>query len=139
MSAPFIRTYESRDFGGVDALWNEVFPDNPPHSQAAVSIPDKLAHQPDLLLVAEDGGRIVGTAMAGYDGHRGWLYSIAVAPTHRRSGTGTLLVQEAEARLTALGCRKINLQVRAWNAAVTGFYASLGYVTEEMVSMGKRI
>ena len=104
-----------------------------------MAIPAKLRVQPDLLLVAVDAGEVAGTAMAGYDGHRGWLYSIAVRRSHRRAGVGTLLVREAERRLAELGCTKVNLQVRAENAAVAGFYRALGYEVEERVSMGKRL
>ena len=134
-----IETYRSEHFDGVRALWLEAFPDDPPHNRAEVAIPAKLAVQPELLLVAVDGGAVVGTAMAGYDGHRGWLYSVAVRQTHRRAGIGTLLVREAERRLAQLGCGKVNLQVRAENAAVTTFYRALGYEVEERVSMGKRL
>jgi len=77
--------------------------------------------------------------MAGYDGHRGWLYAVAVLQSHQRQGVGTALVKEAEARLSALGCTKINLQVRSSNIAVVSFYRSLRYEIEERVSMGKRI
>lgn len=123
----------------VDALWREAFPSDPPRNRAAVAIPEKLRVQPDLLLVALDGERVVGTTMAGYDGHRGWLYSVAVAPSHRRSGVGRRLVEEAEKRLEQLGCRKINLQVRTGNEAVLGFYESLGYAVEERISLGKTV
>ena len=134
-----IESYRDAHFSGVGALWKDAFPDDPPRNRAAAAIPEKLAVQPDLLLVAVDGDRVVGTAMAGYDGHRGWLYSIAVRPSHRRRGIGALLVGEAEARLRDLGCRKVNLQVRASNAAVVDFYRSLGFEIEERVSMGKRL
>jgi ribosomal protein S18 acetylase RimI-like enzyme len=134
-----VETYRDAHFEGVRALWLEAFPDDPPHNRAEIAIPAKLAVQPDLLLVALDGGEVVGTAMAGYDGHRGWLYSVAVRPSHRRAGVGTTLVMEAERRLSQLGCTKVNLQVRAENAAVAAFYRSLGYEVEERVSMGKRL
>ena len=81
---------------------------------------------------------MVGTAMAGYDGHRGWLYSVAVKSSRQRSGIGAMLVNEAEQRLKSLGCGKINLQVRSSNEAVLGFYDRLGYEVEDRVSMGKR-
>lgn len=77
--------------------------------------------------------------MAGYDGHRGWLYALAVSDGHRRLGVGSALVREVEARLAALGCRKINLQIRATNIQVQAFYDRLGYGTEDRVSMGKRL
>jgi ribosomal protein S18 acetylase RimI-like enzyme len=90
-------------------------------------------------LVATDQGVVVGTIMAGYDGHRGWLYAVAVLQSHQRQGFGMALVKEAENRLSAMGCKKINLQVRSSNTVVIRFYRSLGYEVEERVSMGKRI
>jgi ribosomal protein S18 acetylase RimI-like enzyme len=75
--------------------------------------------------------------MAGYDGHRGWLYAIAVHPDWRRSGLGSRLVRHAERALAGLGCMKINLQLLATNSATVDFYESIGYVVEPRVSMGK--
>ncbi len=75
--------------------------------------------------------------MAGYDGHRGWFYAIAVDPDCRRSGIGAALVRQARARLERLGCRKINLQIRARNEAVATFYQSLGTEVEPNTSMGR--
>ena len=77
--------------------------------------------------------------MAGYDGHRGWLYSLAVAPEARRRGLGSQLVVHAQSALAKLGCQKLNLQVRADNGEVAAFYQSLGFDIEERISMGKRI
>ena len=134
-----VEPYREAHFDGVRTLWLEAFPDDPPHNRAEVAIPAKLAVQPDLLLVALDGEKVVGSVMAGYDGHRGWLYSVAVRQSHRRAGIGTLLIAEAEQRLAQLGCTKVNLQVRAENAAVAAFYRGLGYAVEERVSMGKRL
>jgi ribosomal protein S18 acetylase RimI-like enzyme len=82
---------------------------------------------------------IVATVMAGYDGHRGWVNYLAVAPEHRRQGFGRLLMQQAEERLLALGCPKLNIQVRTSNAEALGFYRSLGYTQDETVSFGKRL
>jgi ribosomal protein S18 acetylase RimI-like enzyme len=82
---------------------------------------------------------VIGSIMAGYDGHRGWLYAVAVLNSHRRRGVGTALVRGAEDRLRSMGCSKINLQVRASNATVVEFYKRLGYVIEERMSMGKRV
>ena len=134
-----IESYRSEHFDGVRTLWEEAFPHDPPRNRADVAIPAKLEVQPELLLVAVDGGLVVGTAMAGYDGHRGWLYTVAVRRSHWRAGIGTMLVREAERRLAQLGCAKVNLQVRAENAAVAAFYRGLGYEVEERVSMGKRL
>ena len=134
-----IDAYRPEHFEGIRALWDEAFPDDPPRNRAELSIPAKLEVQPDLLLIAIDGDQVIGTAMAGYDGHRGWLNAVAVRGSHQRCGVGALLVAEAERRLRALGCAKVNLQVRATNAAVVRFYEKLGYAVEERVSMGKTI
>ncbi len=77
--------------------------------------------------------------MAGYDGHRGWLYSIAVERKSQRLGIGSILLEEAEARLATLGCGKINLQIREDNEAVVRFYQRHGYAIEQRTSMGKRL
>jgi ribosomal protein S18 acetylase RimI-like enzyme len=134
-----VAPYTDAQFLGVEALWEEVFPGDPPWNRAAAAIPEKLAVQPKLFLVAEQAGEVVGTAMAGYDGHRGWLYTIAVKPALQRCGIGSLLLGEAERRLQALGCGKVNLQIRAGNEAVAAFYRRHGYDVEERVSMGKRL
>ena len=77
--------------------------------------------------------------MAGFDGVRGWIYHLAVLPEHRRRGFATKLVRSAEQGLLALGCPKVNLQVRATNDEVVAFYRGLGYQIEERVSMGRRL
>lgn len=132
-----VRPYTAADFGGLDALWREAFPNDPPRNRAEVSVPAKLAMQDDLLFVAVDQGRVIGSIMAGYDGHRGWLYSVAVRQDARRRGAGKALVQRAEAALRARGCCKINLQVRSSNAAVIAFYKGLGFSVEDHISMGR--
>lgn len=86
-----------------------------------------------------DESTVIGTILAGYDGHRGWLYSLCVATKHQKKGIGTALVQHAEAALVKLGCVKINLQIVSDNAAVVRFYEKLGYKTEPRISMGKLI
>ncbi len=134
-----IVNYSSEHFGGVDFLWREAFPDDPPWNAAAFAIPAKVAVQPELFLVALDGDEVVGSIMSGYDGHRGWLYALAILNSHRRRGIGSALVRGAEDRLRSIGCRKINLQVRESNATVVEFYERHGYVTEQRVSMGKRV
>ena len=98
-----------------------------------------LAHHPELLLVAEAGGLVVGAVIAGFDGVRGWIYHLAVAPAHRRRGIATRLMRAAADGLSGLGCAKINLQVRATNAAAVAFYRALGYVIEERISMGRAL
>ena len=132
-----IRPYQAADFDGLDALWREAFPNDPPRNRAAQSVPAKLALKDDLLFVAVEDDQVLGSIMAGYDGHRGWLYSVAVREDAKRRGIGTALVQTAEAALRALGCPKINLQVRSTNAAVIDFYKRLGFSVEDHVSMGR--
>jgi ribosomal protein S18 acetylase RimI-like enzyme len=77
--------------------------------------------------------------MAGYDGHRGWIYSLAVSPGHRRQSIGRTLLVHAEKALAAMGCPKVNLQVRATNSDVVEFYRKAGYALEERISLGKHL
>ena len=89
------------------------------------------------------GGDVKGFAAAsdgaGYEGHRGWINYLAVEPDHRRKSYGRLMMAAAEQLLGELGCPKINLQVRSANGSVGAFYESLGFSTDEVVSMGKRL
>ena len=134
-----ITEYRDSHFAGMEVLWREAFPHDAPRNRAAAVLAEKRGAQPELMLVAEEDGRVIGSVLAGYDGYRGSLYRVAVLQSHQRGGVGAALVREAEARLRALGCRKINLQIRGSNAAVAGFYARLGYEVEERISMGKEI
>ena len=134
-----IRAYRDEDQPAVVELWRTAFPDAPPRNEPAADIARKLDVQREFFVVATDGGKIVGTAMAGYDGHRGWVYYVAVSPEHRRRGTGTALMRRVERDLAGMGCPKLNLQVRGANREVVRFYESLGYVTEDRVSMGRRL
>ncbi|MEX3922781.1 GNAT family acetyltransferase [Paraburkholderia sp. BR10936] len=143
-----IRVFSEADTEAVIALWLQAFPEyndaSRPHRNPRLSIANKLGTQPELFFVAvRDGGDVdgalVGTAMAGYDGHRGWLYSVAVAPDARRHGLGTRLVRHAENALAVLGCLKLNLQVLTDKAEVLAFYEQLGYRTDAVVSLGKRL
>ena len=134
-----IRRYNDLDESAVVALWREVFPDDPPHNNPKTVIHRKGSYQRELFFVAEAEGRIIGSIMAGYDGHRGWLYTVAVQPTCRKRGVGSALVRYAEAALRALGCPKINLQGRGSNPGVAAFYQRLGYQMEDRISLGKRM
>ncbi|MEA2824052.1 MAG: hypothetical protein QOF03_534 [Alphaproteobacteria bacterium] len=139
MSDIEIVTYVDEHFEEVSALWEEAFPNDQPWNSAESAIPAKLAFQPGLFFVALDGNRVIGSVMAGYDGHRGWVNRIAVLQSHRGRGVGSALMREAETRLRAMGCTKINLQVRTSNAMAAEFYERLGYSVEDRISMGKRI
>jgi ribosomal protein S18 acetylase RimI-like enzyme len=120
------------------ALWEEVFPKAAPHNQPARVIREKLAVD-DLIFVAEQEGKIIGACQAGYDGHRGWLYGVAVSPEQRRCGIGTELINIAVEALREQGCGKVNLQIRAGNTAVAKFYESLGFKVEDRLSMGRHL
>jgi ribosomal protein S18 acetylase RimI-like enzyme len=133
-----IRPYEPADESQVIALWSAcglVVPWNNPKRD----IERKLGVDPELFLVGVLQGKVVATCMAGYEGHRGWVNYLAVSPGLRRQGIAALLMKAVETRLGTMGCPKINLQVRASNKEVIAFYRSIGYKTDEVVSMGKRL
>ena len=130
-----IRRYRETDRAQLVALWMRAFPSDPPRNEPNRMIDAKLAVD-DLIFVAVEDDRIVGTAIAGYDGHRGWLYSVAVDESMRRKRVGSELIRHAVDLLRGLGCVKVNLQVRTTNAAVVAFYQSLGFEVEDRISMG---
>lgn len=132
-----IRPFKEYDEKGVARLWREAFPGSPPWNRPEDDIRRKLLIQRELFFVCEIEGEIVGTAMAGYDGHRGWVYCVAVDVQHRREGIGTALMNHVEKELVKIGCHKLNLQVRSTNQEVVAFYRKLDYEVEDRVSMGK--
>ena len=134
-----IRPFSDGDEGAVAALWREVFPNDPAHNVPEQDIARKREVQRELFFVAEQDNAIIGTAMGGYDGHRGWVYLVAVKPAARGAGVGSRLMHRIEEALKALGCTKLNLQVRAGNEPVIQFYEALGYSQEPRTSMGKRL
>lgn len=134
-----VSKYRDENFAGVDALWREAFPDDAWWNEASVAIPEKMRFQPELMLVALDGPLVVGSVMAGYEGHRGWISRIAVLRSHRLRRVGQSLLREAEKRLAALGCMKVNLQVVDTNASTVRFYEKAGYQVEPRISMSKRL
>ena len=125
----------------VMAVWRDSFGYDTAHNEPGLVIDKKLALHDGLFFVAVAQGPlacdVVGTVMAGYDGHRGWLYSVAVQHGHRKVGVGRQLVAHAEQALASRGCLKINLQLIQSNAAVAAFYVAMGYAVEPRVSMGK--
>jgi ribosomal protein S18 acetylase RimI-like enzyme len=132
-----IRCFEEADTAAVIALWKSVFAYPAPHNDPATVIRQKLTVQRDLFFVAQLDGSLVGTVMGGYDGHRGWIYSLAVDSRVRRQRIGTTLMQHVERELASRGCPKVNLQALASNPEAVAFYRKLGYSVEERVSMGK--
>lgn len=133
-----IRTYnDTTDKIMVVELWQKIFGYDTAHNDPYLTITKKWAVHDGLFFVAVEKFQIVGTIMAGYDGHRGWLYSVAVDPIMRHQGLGSLLVHHAESALKSLGCLKVKLQILNTNIPVTSFYKRLGYEIEPTVSMGK--
>jgi len=133
-----IRPFAPADEPAVIALWERCHltrPWNDPRKDIA----RKLQVRPDLFLMGTLDGEVVATVMAGYEGHRGWMNYLAVDPEHQRRGYGRGIVAAAEQLLRDAGCPKINLQVRTTNTEVIAFYQSLGYVLDDVVSLGKRL
>lgn len=133
-----IRVFQPIDGTAVVALWQECGLTRPWNDPRA-DIARKLTEQPELFLVGTVGVELVATAMVGFDGHRGWVYYLAVSPGHRKQSYGRALMQEAERLLMERGCPKLNLLVRSSNAEIIEFYRKLGYVQDEAVSLGKRL
>lgn len=142
-----IRLVTAGDTDAILALWSRVFPEyaDPafPQRDPRASIERKLAFGDGRFWVAvlrTAGGaeRIAGTVMSGYDGHRGWIYSLGVDPEMRRMGIATALAAHAEAELTAAGCPKVNIQVFEGNAQALAFWAARGFAADGVVSLGKR-
>lgn len=133
-----IRQFKPEDEGYVIRLW-EICGLTVPWNDPKLDIQMKLEVQPELFLVGAIDTRIVATVMAGYDGHRGWLYSLSVDPEYQRAGLGRNIVEAAIIRLKMQGCRKVNLQVRTSNVEVIGFYEKIGFSIDDTVSMGKRL
>lgn len=139
MTQPNIRPFTLADSEDVIAVWEAcrmTVPWNDPHKDIA----RKMQVNPELFLVAvAEDGRVVGTVMGGYEGHRGWINYLAVSPDCQGQGIGRALMDAVEAKLATLGCAKINLQVRTNNRAVIQFYGHLGYHIDDVISLGKRL
>lgn len=133
-----IRTYQDGDKEDVVELWHDcnlVVPWNDP----GLDIDRKLKVNPDLFLIGSIEGKTIATIMGGYEGHRGWINYLAVSPGVRKKGIGRQMVAEVEARLRELGCPKINIQIRSSNKDVIEFYGRIGFVEDNVISMGKRL
>ncbi|MEK7320240.1 MAG: GNAT family acetyltransferase [Pseudomonadota bacterium] len=133
-----IRPYNPTDEADVIALWKAcglTRPWNDPHRDIA----RKMTEQPEMFLIGDVDGHVRASAMVGFDGHRGWVYYLAVDPAHQGRGYGRMLMAHAEALLVERGYPKINLLVREGNDAVLAFYNELGYTRDAAVSLGKRL
>lgn len=136
---PEIRPYRADDRAAIIALWRDIFSDEPVWNDPDLTIDRKQSVQAELFLVACSEAEVIGTVLAGFDGVRGWVHRLAVHADHRRQGIAAALMARAEAGLKAIGCPKLNLQVRASNEQVVQFYKSLGYQVEARISLGKAL
>ncbi len=136
-----IRQFDlARDYDAVFALWKSIGPGvNISPSDTREEIAKKLQRDPDLFLVAEENGKIIGTVLGGYDGRRGLVYHLAVAESCRGNGLGTALMNELESRLKAKGCYKYYLLVTPDNLGVMVFYRRMGWEEMPVKMMGKVI
>ena len=133
-----VRVFAPSDADAVVALWERcglTRPWNDPHKDIA----RKRAVGADLFLVGLIEQTLVASAMGGYDGHRGWVNYLAVDPHWQGRGLGLRMMAEIERALRDRGCAKINVQIRRSNQAATGFYRALGFSTDDVISMGKRL
>ncbi|MDA0703535.1 MAG: GNAT family acetyltransferase [Proteobacteria bacterium] len=126
-----IRSFEEPDLVAVVALWRQcglVVPWNDPVADIRLALDSGHG----TVLVGCEGSDILASVMVGHDGHRGWLYYLAVDPTRRKAGFGRRLVEAAESWTAARGIRKVELMIRGNNAAVREFYDRLGYRSEDV-------
>lgn len=139
MSKFIVRQYHVDDLDDVIELWRQSGLEVP-QNDLGRDIERKLKVNPEWFLVGQLEGKIIASCMAGYEGHRGWINYLAVAPQFQRQGFATRIMQEAELILRkAGGCPKINLQIRTANTGVIRFYKTIGYNIDDVVSMGKRL
>jgi ribosomal protein S18 acetylase RimI-like enzyme len=133
-----IRPFAEKDRPAVIGLWHRcglVVPWNDP----AVDIDRKLQVDPELFVVGLQGTDLVASAMGGYDGHRGSIFYLAVDPDHQGQGCGRKIVEHLAHLLTTRGCPKLNILVRSTNQEVIEFYRRLGFNSEEILCLGKRL
>jgi len=129
------------DYESVYRLWGSI--EKGVHigrSDTPAEIEKKIARDPDLFIVAESGGNIVGSVMGGFDGRRGLVYHLAVAASFRGMGIGSRLMEEVESRLRAKGCLKCYLLVTRDNPEAEGYYQQRGWQPMDTVHLfGKEL
>ena len=133
-----IRKFSEGDRTSVLELW-EVCELTRPWNDPNKDIDRKMQFQANLFFVGTVNSRVISSAMAGYDGHRGSVFYLAVHPESQGLGYGQLLMTHIESELLKLGCPKLNLVVRSTNEKTLGFYSNLSYSTDPVVSLGKRL
>ena len=132
------RSATDRDVTALVALWTAcglVRPHN--HAPTDIAFARKGPNS-DVLIIEKDG-RVVAGALVGHDGHRGWIYYLAVDPTYRRQGFGRHIMGEAERWLTDRGAWKVHLMVRRSNQTVHQFYDAIGYIPDDVTVLSKRL
>jgi ribosomal protein S18 acetylase RimI-like enzyme len=134
-----IREFRISEYEEVYDLWKQagliIRPGDDLHG-----VETKLRRDPDLFLVAEDSGRIVGCVLGAWDGRRGWINHLAVAPSHQRKGVGASLIRELERRLAKKGATKVNAQVYKWNTKSLEFFKVAGYeIHSDLIMIGKQL
>lgn len=135
-----LREFTLDDYDVVYALWQRSAPGvGISYSDRREEIEKKLARDPDLFLVAEDEGEVIGTVIGGYDGRRGLIYHLAVVPEYRQQGIGKMLMTEVERRLKEKGCQRCYLLVKHDARDVIEFYRGLGWDTWDVSIMGKTL
>ncbi|MFA6122586.1 GNAT family acetyltransferase [Sphingomonas sp.] len=133
---PEIEPATAADAPAVIALWHAcglTRPWNDPATDFALALGGAVS----TVLVARGEGGVTGSVMVGFDGHRGWIYYLAVAPAARRSGLGRALMTAAERWLRAHGAPKLQLMVRGDNTDALGFYETLGLARQDVVVLGR--
>ena len=131
-----IRPFVIEDTDGVLDVWSLAGMTTPERNPRA-DIQKKLRHSPESFFVGTFEGKVVATVMVGYDGHRGWIYSLAVRPDLQRKGIGSQMMEHAENCLRQHGCPRAKLQIDEARSDVAGFYKKLGYEVQPLVSMAK--
>ena len=139
MSAIQIRAFDLPDYDEVVSLWKEArLVLRPGDDLDGIRL--KLRRDPDLFLIANDGSEVVGSVMGGWDGRRGWIYHLAVRPSHQRQGIARALIRELELRLAAKGAKRLNAQVYGSNTVSLKFFEACGYdVRPDLVMIGKAL
>jgi ribosomal protein S18 acetylase RimI-like enzyme len=133
-----IRTFRPDDESDVINLWRQsglIVPWNNPETD----IQRKLSTSPDLFYVGLLDGELIASCMAGYDGHRGWIYFLTVKSAHQRQGFASRLIDHAESELIKLGCPKVELMVRKSNNNIISFYQGVGYDIDPVMVLSKRL
>jgi ribosomal protein S18 acetylase RimI-like enzyme len=136
LSTLAITPIQDSDVAGVVALWHAcglTRPWNDPASDIALARKGSNA----AVLIGRDDSAIVATVLVGHDGHRGWVYYLAVSPDHRHKGYGRIMMETAERWLRERDIEKLQLLVRPDNTGVKDFYQSLGYGMQERIIYAK--